>query len=88
MKLHLWKTRLNLSDDEMKVLKTLLDYVMKDKPLSKNIFSGYDEDLAILGIIQGKVTALDKMGKKSGMGSPCTSASSGSMGSGMGKLDK
>jgi hypothetical protein len=64
MKLHLWKIRLDLSDDEMKVLKTLLDYVMKDKALSRHIFSGYEEDVGLLGVIQGKVTALDKMGKK------------------------
>ena len=63
MKLHLWKMRLDLSDYEMKVLKTLLDHTMKDTALSRNISSGYDEDIAILGVIHGKVTTLDKMSK-------------------------
>ena len=64
--------RLTLTDDETKVLKTLLDHVMKDTALSRHIFSGYDEDRAILGIIQGKVTALDKMGKQLGLGEKVT----------------
>ncbi len=55
--------QLDLSEDEVKVLKTLLDHVMKDKALSKKFFAGYDEVVASLSGIQGKVTALDKMGK-------------------------